>query len=238
MENEKEGFPITALREIKILQLLKHDNVVPLYEICRTQSRSDQTSAATAVDCGVDTFLVTYELVLSNMAVAASAAVDQLWTTTTGGAITVVVTDGQHLTNPDAYLCGGADGMDIEVNGLTDDTCVVHNVLIAANDGGVGVGTGGAADTPTVPKAAKRKIQTKKLKVNTVTDGEKKFQCSWTGCLYGTNNRGNFQKHYRIHTGEKPYKCTHDGCQYSCSDPARFRENKLIHSTEKGYVCG
>ncbi|ESO86322.1 hypothetical protein LOTGIDRAFT_207088 [Lottia gigantea] len=36
MENEKEGFPITALREIKILQLLKHDNVVDLIEICRT----------------------------------------------------------------------------------------------------------------------------------------------------------------------------------------------------------
>ncbi|XP_054769366.1 cyclin-dependent kinase 9-like [Lytechinus pictus] len=38
MENEKEGFPITALREIRILQLLRHDNVVPLYEICRTKA--------------------------------------------------------------------------------------------------------------------------------------------------------------------------------------------------------
>ncbi|XP_071480845.1 cyclin-dependent kinase 9-like [Diadema antillarum] len=38
MENEKEGFPITALREIKILQLLRHDNVVPLLEICRTKA--------------------------------------------------------------------------------------------------------------------------------------------------------------------------------------------------------
>lgn len=38
MENEKEGFPITALREIKILQLLKHENVVNLIEICRTSS--------------------------------------------------------------------------------------------------------------------------------------------------------------------------------------------------------
>ncbi|XP_002131004.2 cyclin-dependent kinase 9 [Ciona intestinalis] len=37
MENEKEGFPITALREIKILQLLKHENVVDLIEICRTK---------------------------------------------------------------------------------------------------------------------------------------------------------------------------------------------------------
>lgn len=38
MENEKEGFPITALREIKILQLLKHENVVKLIEICRTKA--------------------------------------------------------------------------------------------------------------------------------------------------------------------------------------------------------
>ncbi|XP_060010266.1 cyclin-dependent kinase 9 isoform X1 [Lagenorhynchus albirostris] len=39
MENEKEGFPITALREIKILQLLKHENVVNLIEICRTKEQ-------------------------------------------------------------------------------------------------------------------------------------------------------------------------------------------------------
>ncbi|CAG0879357.1 unnamed protein product [Darwinula stevensoni] len=38
MENEKEGFPITALREIKILQQLHHDNVVNLIEICRTKA--------------------------------------------------------------------------------------------------------------------------------------------------------------------------------------------------------
>lgn len=37
MENEKEGFPITALREIKILQCLNHDNVVNLIEVCRTK---------------------------------------------------------------------------------------------------------------------------------------------------------------------------------------------------------
>lgn len=40
MENEKEGFPITALREIKILQLLKHENVVSLLEISRTKATS------------------------------------------------------------------------------------------------------------------------------------------------------------------------------------------------------
>ncbi|XP_073790347.1 cyclin-dependent kinase 9 isoform X2 [Danio rerio] len=42
MENEKEGFPITALREIKILQLLKHENVVNLIEICRTKGEATQ----------------------------------------------------------------------------------------------------------------------------------------------------------------------------------------------------
>ncbi|GLJ42573.1 hypothetical protein SUGI_0882520 [Cryptomeria japonica] len=33
MDNEKEGFPITAIREIQILSKLKHDNVIKLKEI-------------------------------------------------------------------------------------------------------------------------------------------------------------------------------------------------------------
>eukprot|EP01093_Parvamoeba_rugata_P005658 TRINITY_DN18402_c0_g1_i1.p2 TRINITY_DN18402_c0_g1~~TRINITY_DN18402_c0_g1_i1.p2 ORF type:complete len:311 (+),score=-51.36 TRINITY_DN18402_c0_g1_i1:57-989(+) len=33
MEREKEGFPITAIREIKILQSLRHENVVRLLEV-------------------------------------------------------------------------------------------------------------------------------------------------------------------------------------------------------------
>ncbi|KTW27386.1 hypothetical protein T552_02365 [Pneumocystis carinii B80] len=33
MHNEKEGFPITALREIKILKMLSHVNVIPLMDI-------------------------------------------------------------------------------------------------------------------------------------------------------------------------------------------------------------
>lgn len=45
MENEKEGFPITALREIKILQLLKHENVINLIEICRTKATSAKYKA-------------------------------------------------------------------------------------------------------------------------------------------------------------------------------------------------
>ena len=34
MDNEQEGFPITALREVKILQLLRHENIVTLYVSC------------------------------------------------------------------------------------------------------------------------------------------------------------------------------------------------------------
>ncbi len=33
MDNEKEGFPITALREIKILKQLNHPSIVYLREI-------------------------------------------------------------------------------------------------------------------------------------------------------------------------------------------------------------
>jgi CTD kinase subunit alpha len=33
MESEKDGFPVTAMREIKLLQSLSHDNVVCLYEM-------------------------------------------------------------------------------------------------------------------------------------------------------------------------------------------------------------
>lgn len=33
MEAEKDGFPVTAMREIKLLQSLRHENVVQLYEM-------------------------------------------------------------------------------------------------------------------------------------------------------------------------------------------------------------
>ena len=34
MARESEGFPITALREIQVLQSLNHTNVIRLHEIC------------------------------------------------------------------------------------------------------------------------------------------------------------------------------------------------------------
>jgi len=43
MENEKEGFPITALREIRILQLLNHENIINLIEMCRQYSKHKTT---------------------------------------------------------------------------------------------------------------------------------------------------------------------------------------------------
>lgn len=33
MESERDGFPVTAMREIKLLQSLSHDNVVRLHEM-------------------------------------------------------------------------------------------------------------------------------------------------------------------------------------------------------------
>lgn len=51
MENEKEGFPITAIREIKLLSTLKHENIVNLREIVR--SRGEQPEAGTSSSRGV-----------------------------------------------------------------------------------------------------------------------------------------------------------------------------------------
>lgn len=40
-------FPITSLREIRILQLLKHVNIVNLIEICRTQTKHPSQTTPT-----------------------------------------------------------------------------------------------------------------------------------------------------------------------------------------------
>ena len=42
MEHEKEGFPITALREIKMLQKLKHPNITELLEIVTSKKKPEQ----------------------------------------------------------------------------------------------------------------------------------------------------------------------------------------------------
>jgi serine/threonine protein kinase len=50
MDNEKEGFPITAIREIKLLSTLKHENIVNLREIVRSKGacRNRQFAASLA----------------------------------------------------------------------------------------------------------------------------------------------------------------------------------------------
>ncbi|XP_053207217.1 cyclin-dependent kinase 9-like [Panonychus citri] len=75
MDNEKEGFPITALREIKILQLLNNENVVNLIEICRTKTKADGVKGSPA------TFYLVFDFcehdlagLLSNMNVKFSLA--------------------------------------------------------------------------------------------------------------------------------------------------------------------
>lgn len=40
MDTEREGFPITAIREIKLLSMLQHENIINLREIVRSQSES------------------------------------------------------------------------------------------------------------------------------------------------------------------------------------------------------
>ncbi len=52
MDTEKEGFPITAIREIKILSTLQHENVVNLREIVRSESEFMDGRAA----CGSTPF--------------------------------------------------------------------------------------------------------------------------------------------------------------------------------------
>lgn len=43
MDNEKDGFPITAIREIKILRTANDDNVIRLREIVRSKPRGDRS---------------------------------------------------------------------------------------------------------------------------------------------------------------------------------------------------
>ena len=40
MDTEKEGFPITAMREMRLLTRLQHDNVIGLLEVVRSRRES------------------------------------------------------------------------------------------------------------------------------------------------------------------------------------------------------
>ncbi|KAL1536733.1 Cyclin-dependent kinase C-2 [Salvia divinorum] len=50
MDNEKEGFPITVIREIKILKKLQHENVIHLKEIVTSPGRETNEQVQPAAD--------------------------------------------------------------------------------------------------------------------------------------------------------------------------------------------
>ena len=50
MDNDKEGFPITAMREIKLLKQLDHENIVNLREIVTSSGLSNSTSFGSVAD--------------------------------------------------------------------------------------------------------------------------------------------------------------------------------------------
>ena len=39
MDNEKEGFPITAIRDIKILKALNHPNIINFLEVVTSEKK-------------------------------------------------------------------------------------------------------------------------------------------------------------------------------------------------------
>lgn len=62
MDNEKEGFPITALREIRILKLLSHENVVNLLGISRQKGSQHRTAGrGTPYSSSLSMFYLVFE---------------------------------------------------------------------------------------------------------------------------------------------------------------------------------
>jgi serine/threonine protein kinase len=60
MERETQGFPVTALREIKILKMMRHENIVQLREII-TYNEGDEEHESSLTDKGLnigDVFMV------------------------------------------------------------------------------------------------------------------------------------------------------------------------------------
>lgn len=50
MHNEKEGFPITALREVKLLKMLSHPNILHLEEMAVERQQGSQPSLLRQID--------------------------------------------------------------------------------------------------------------------------------------------------------------------------------------------
>jgi serine/threonine-protein kinase BUR1 len=52
MHNEKEGFPITALREVKLLKMLSHPNILRLEEMAVERQQGEFKIEGGSKDCG------------------------------------------------------------------------------------------------------------------------------------------------------------------------------------------
>jgi len=58
MEREKEGFPITAIREINILKTLKHKNIVNLINVHTTEEKTNFYMVFEYMDHGIFFFFL------------------------------------------------------------------------------------------------------------------------------------------------------------------------------------
>eukprot|EP00605_Chrysophyceae_sp_TOSAG23-4_P000262 GSChrysophyteH1.ASY1.ANO1.303.1 assembled CDS len=63
MERETQGFPVTAIREIKILQNLKHPNIVDLREIVVFDEDKDRESFPSATEFAQNDVFMVFEYV-------------------------------------------------------------------------------------------------------------------------------------------------------------------------------
>ena len=61
MEAERDGFPVTAMREIKLLQSLRHENIVSLYEMMVSNGESSPISVCNYIDPRTGSVFMVFE---------------------------------------------------------------------------------------------------------------------------------------------------------------------------------
>lgn len=69
------------------------------------------------------------------------------------------------------------------------------------------------------------------LKVHANTRVDKTFPCEFLNCSYSATNRGNLQKHQKIHKQKKTFPCDFLNCDYTAPNFINLRKHKKIHLT-------